>query len=674
MELRPRNSRTLSRSKSRTPFLVQEIEAEIQNQAEKTIVKTTRKTVTTTVLESNESASSSTDEINTQKTNSNSVQQQKSEGLRKSLRNRLIKTSDYSSEDGEAEVSSSKTIHQNERNQLLEDARGLVNGSGTPALDLYKKSGRYWEKYPKTDWTYSHHSKDRVEIAPGVVAMPNMSRRTIHSLDNYNVSHKNTNTDYTTSNIGYRSQDSKNEDYFIKRRTYTSTHTRWSVFKQKVSTTIVSILTMFSFVYRAQTGLFSQIHRAASKVMLCDTYLLSKMSGNKLTKLGVLCFVPLLLFGGFWLLSDLYNYPFFATNQDDSLGKDQIETIVQQIQPTNTKEIVDKLISDPNFIKIINNNYQQSNQDLLKEIENMKQLITLNNQLRQDEYSKLLLDMKKCCKRPIINIEGHLTKLLNDPQFLKNQKGLNEYLQALFIAKQHLEYHLGNLTQTIDLKIANLQQSDSEIIMDKVAANLLKPNQNVDIQKLIKQALIIYDADRTGLVDYAMENMGGQIVTTRCTELYHHGTAVVSVLGIPLWHRSNSPRTVITPTMAPGDCWAFQNFPGFVVVKLSGTVKIDAFSMEHISRLLVPEEKMDSAPKEFEVYGLQEENDKNPVLLGKYLYDYHGDSLQFFTVEKDNQVFDLIEIRIVSNHGNPNYTCLYRFRVHGKLLHQNSSR
>lgn len=59
---------------------------------------------------------------------------------------RLYKTSDYSSEDGENEVTSTKIISQNEKNQLIEDARAAANGnSEISALELYKKSGRYWE-------------------------------------------------------------------------------------------------------------------------------------------------------------------------------------------------------------------------------------------------------------------------------------------------------------------------------------------------------------------------------------------------------------------------------------------------------------------------------------------------------------------------------------------------
>lgn len=59
---------------------------------------------------------------------------------------KLYKTSDYSSEDGENEVSSTKTISQNEKNQIIEDARAAANGTNeVSALNLYKKSGRYWE-------------------------------------------------------------------------------------------------------------------------------------------------------------------------------------------------------------------------------------------------------------------------------------------------------------------------------------------------------------------------------------------------------------------------------------------------------------------------------------------------------------------------------------------------
>lgn len=43
----------------------------------------------------------------------------------------------------------------------------------------YKESGEYWNKTPKTDYTYSELSPHRREISNGVVAMPNMSRKSL---------------------------------------------------------------------------------------------------------------------------------------------------------------------------------------------------------------------------------------------------------------------------------------------------------------------------------------------------------------------------------------------------------------------------------------------------------------------------------------------------------------
>lgn len=47
--------------------------------------------------------------------------------------------------------------------------------------------------FPKTDYTYSQASQCRYEIAPGVLAMPNMSRRSIHADNN----------DSTTAQVSY---------------------------------------------------------------------------------------------------------------------------------------------------------------------------------------------------------------------------------------------------------------------------------------------------------------------------------------------------------------------------------------------------------------------------------------------------------------------------------------
>lgn len=70
--------------------------------------------------------------------------------------------------------------------------------------------------------------------------------------------------------------------------------------------------------------------------------------------------------------------------------------------------------------------------------------------------------------------------------------------------------------------------------------------------------------------------------------------------------------------------------------------------------------------------GLQTEMDKDPVMFGSYSFsaEENSPSLQFFPVQNDkiDQPYQIIELRIESNHGNPKYTCLYRFRVHGNTM------
>uniref|UniRef100_A0AAG5D5M7 Uncharacterized protein n=1 Tax=Anopheles atroparvus TaxID=41427 RepID=A0AAG5D5M7_ANOAO len=48
------------------------------------------------------------------------------------------------------------------------------------AYKEYLEAGEYWNKFPKTDYTYSELSPHRREVAPGLVAMPNMSRPSLN--------------------------------------------------------------------------------------------------------------------------------------------------------------------------------------------------------------------------------------------------------------------------------------------------------------------------------------------------------------------------------------------------------------------------------------------------------------------------------------------------------------
>lgn len=189
------------------------------------------------------------------------------------------------------------------------------------------------------------------------------------------------------------------------------------------------------------------------------------------------------------------------------------------------------------------------------------------------------------------------------------------------------------------------------------------------IRKVVKEVLRIYDADKTGQVDYALESAGGQVLSTRCTQKYDIKSKAFSLFGFPLYYESSNPRTVIQGhPLQPGVCWAFQDFPGYLVIQLRSIIYVTGFTMEHVSKLILPNENMSSAPKKFEVWGLTSENDPEPVLFGDYEFAFSDENLQYFPVQNTaiNRPYEYVELKIHSNHGQLDYTCLYRFRVHGR--------
>ncbi|XP_069674162.1 SUN domain-containing protein 1-like isoform X2 [Periplaneta americana] len=157
---------------------------------------------------------------------------------------------------------------------------------------------------------------------------------------------------------------------------------------------------------------------------------------------------------------------------------------------------------------------------------------------------------------------------------------------------------------------------------------------------------------------------GGSIVSTRDTQLFMEP---ISIARAPVSQSSHSARCVIQPCVLPGACWAFKGSSGAVVIKLFGKVYVAGFSLEHIPATLSPTKDIASAPRNFSVWGLNSLT-RNGHYLGQYIYDSNGSRIQYFETQvKSPLSFRLIELKIHTNHGDPRYTCVYRFRVHGKL-------
>lgn len=120
---------------------------------------------------------------------------------------------------------------------------------------------------------------------------------------------------------------------------------------------------------------------------------------------------------------------------------------------------------------------------------------------------------------------------------------IQKWIQNVFVAKNLLEEKLLALNDKFEGKLTEEINRSADILMAKIGQQIhretivlieknnekfqadfvhngnngnLKTDLNEkDVQRIVKDALAIYDADKTGLVDYALETAGGEILSTR---------------------------------------------------------------------------------------------------------------------------------------------------------------
>ncbi|NXA39464.1 SUN2 protein, partial [Eudromia elegans] len=245
---------------------------------------------------------------------------------------------------------------------------------------------------------------------------------------------------------------------------------------------------------------------------------------------------------------------------------------------------------------------------------------------------------------------------------------------GLFLQREDLQAELRALERKILAKVSEDRRLSARDAQAGIGVALRQGGMagvtEEQVHLIVNQALQRYSEDRVGMVDYALESAGASVINTRCSETYETRTALLSLFGIPLWYHSQSPRVILQPDVNPGNCWAFRGSQGFAVIRLSSPIRPMAVTLEHIPRNLSPQGTIPSAPKDFTVYGLKEEREEEGALLGRFTYNHDGDPIQTFHLKgEDLGSFQLVELRILSNWGHPEYTCIYRFRVHGEPVH-----
>ncbi|XP_063090065.1 SUN domain-containing protein 1 isoform X7 [Cavia porcellus] len=283
--------------------------------------------------------------------------------------------------------------------------------------------------------------------------------------------------------------------------------------------------------------------------------------------------------------------------------------------------------------------------------------------------------LKASCEQVDAQVKETPRLMFTEDQQGSSLEWLIQRLSSHYVSRDDLQTLLRDLELQVLKNITHHlvvtgQKPTSETVVSAVSEAGISGITEEQARVIVNNALKLYSQDKTGMVDFALESGGGSILSTRCSETYETKTALLSLFGIPLWYFSQSPRVVIQPDIYPGNCWAFKGSQGYLVVRLSMKIHLTMFTMEHIPKTLSPMGNISSAPKDFAVYGLENEYQEEGQPLGQFTYDQEGESLQMFpALEIPDRAFQIVELRILSNWGHLEYTCLYRFRVHGQPAH-----
>ncbi|XP_063931777.1 SUN domain-containing protein 3 isoform X2 [Zophobas morio] len=163
-----------------------------------------------------------------------------------------------------------------------------------------------------------------------------------------------------------------------------------------------------------------------------------------------------------------------------------------------------------------------------------------------------------------------------------------------------------------------------------------------ELDKKCSDTLKLLLKDPVGRPDFALESSGGRVISVDTVPFSNPKT----FLGFSICEGDHGPSSMIQATTSPGECWAFKG------------------SNEHIPQTISPSGKIDTAPKDFKIWGLDQPNG-NKRLLGQFKYESDASTVQTFHINNDSAYYKYVEFEVISNHGNPEFTCVYRLRVHG---------
>ncbi|XP_075071290.1 SUN domain-containing protein 2-like [Mixophyes fleayi] len=212
-------------------------------------------------------------------------------------------------------------------------------------------------------------------------------------------------------------------------------------------------------------------------------------------------------------------------------------------------------------------------------------------------------------------------------------------------------------------QVNTIKQSMSQYEMGKITES--------DIVDIITSEIRKFKEDHVQVTDYAMQSAGASIIKSRTSEAYQTDHLNWMLFNSIHWRYSLIPEIMLQPDIYPGNCWAFTGKAGHALIRLADTIIPRAVTIQHVPRAISQIKDFSSAPRDFEVFGFNNEVDATGENLGQFTYDPIIQLIQSFRLRnKHAKKFRYVQLKIVNNWGNAEFTCIYRFRVHQEIPRQ----
>ncbi|KAI8326279.1 hypothetical protein GQ54DRAFT_253252 [Martensiomyces pterosporus] len=177
---------------------------------------------------------------------------------------------------------------------------------------------------------------------------------------------------------------------------------------------------------------------------------------------------------------------------------------------------------------------------------------------------------------------------------------------------------------------------------------------------MIEAALSRYASDRLGKTDFALFSAGARVIPGLTSPTFE---PPVRGLAQKLWRKlgmisSHPPAAILDPNTHVGECWPMRGSSGQVAIHLAQPVDVTEFGVEHVAKSVAIDWR--SAPRQIEVWG---------YVLGTNTTSDGGSSAAGISADPSQKPpVRTIIVKVRSNWGHPDHTCLYRFRVHGQRV------